>query len=171
MSDVPNEPDFEDPLPAADAEGKPPVGDAPSEAPILSAKDLETIKADARKKVQKDIRAAAMKKAMAEFEEEARIEAGLVPEEGPIPTTERVSVRIDVPRYVPWVLLDKRRYYHGYSYDVTPAVAATLIDQMQHTWRQERQTKGDWFGPGHQQQNVVIGKAGDVVNTARSLRR
>lgn len=169
MSDTPLEPEiFEDEIPSADRSGnKPtPVGDV-----VLSDAELEKIKKMAREKVQKDIHKAATAKALAQFEEEARVEAGLIPAQGPIPTQERVSVRIDVPKYVPWILLDRKRYFHGYSYDVTPAVAATLVDQMQHTWRQERQTKGDWFGPGHQQQNVVIGRAGEVVNTSASLRR
>lgn len=169
MSDTPLEPEiFDDEIPSADREGnKPaPVGDA-----VLSDSEIERIKKLARENVQKQIHKAATAKALAKFEEEARVEAGLIPEQGPAPVKERVSIRIDVPKYVPWILLDRKRYFHGYSYDVTPSVAETLIDQMQHTWRQEQQTEGKWFGPGHQQQNVVIGRAGDVLNTSRSLRR
>lgn len=137
---------------------------------VLKPEELEKIRKDAREKVEKDIRKAAMAKAMAEAEEQARIEAGLMPAQGPAPTEEIMNVRINVPKYVPFIRIDRTKFFHGRTYPVPKSQYLYIMDQMQHCWRQELQTKGEWNGPGHRQQNVNIDQHGNVINRAGAFR-
>lgn len=135
---------------------------------ILTPAELEKIRQEAKKNVEKEIHKAAVAKAMGEAELQAKIEAGLMPEQGPPPVKEEelVSIRINVPKYVPFIRIDRQRFYHGFSYNVPVEQALYLTDQMQHCWRQELQTKGEWIGPGHRAQNINIDQHGNVINRA-----
>lgn len=146
-----------------------PVGE-PSPSPVLTSAELERIRQEARKKIEKDIHKAAVAKAMAEAEEQARIEAGLMPAQGPDPTEEMMDIKINVPKYVPFIRIDRTKFFHGYSYSVKKSQYLYIMDQMQHCWRQELQTKGEWNGPGHRQQNVNIDQHGNVINRAGAFR-
>lgn len=110
--------------------------------PILSNEQVMEARAKARKAIEAQRVAAAMK---AEEEKETRRlsrEEGLTTGVGYL--EEIVHVAIDLPRSSPHISLNggTRVYWHGQGYDVPRHIANSLAETMYRCWRAEEQADG-----------------------------
>jgi hypothetical protein len=137
----------------------------------FSEEDIAQLRAKAREKVQKELRQAALKAKMEEIEEEERVAAGLAPKEGPAPTAEELLQHVTVslpPFCIDGINLDGRKYMHGHTYRVSPAVYATLIDQMQMSWQHEDQKDGKFTNFNRRERDTHI-RHGAALNAPMAL--
>jgi hypothetical protein len=115
-------------------DGKP---EAETEAPILSAKEVEAIKAEAKAKILAERKSAAKADLLARETQRLKNEEGMVTGLGH--QDEIVNITIDLPTFAPSININMRPYWHGHTYPVPRHVAETLRDQMQNCWRHQNQ--------------------------------
>ncbi len=109
----------------------------PEDAPILSAKEIEAIKAEAKTKLMAERKSAAKVELLARETKRLRDEEGMVTGLGH--QDEIVGVTIDLPTYGASININSRPYWHGHTYNVPRHVAETLRDQMQNCWKHQNQ--------------------------------
>jgi len=133
---------------------------------LLTAEDLARVEKEAQAEVDQQIKARALKRAKEQAVIRAKVAAGLLPRTADEP---EVTVRIDVAKFAPNVILDQRIYWHGYSYKVPSGVARTLLEIMHRTHGHEAEVQGrSRFESAQRQRPIVLGPRG--VTTSRNLR-
>ena len=101
---------------------------------LLSEEEIKALRAQARAKVQEDLKKKASQDALSHFlKEEQKM---LDPEE------EMVKILIDVPGYADRITLDNQIFMHGVEYTVSRRQAETMREIMQNAWRHERTIGG-----------------------------
>lgn len=116
--------------------------DAPvADAPLFTQKELDDIKAQARKEIMADKKAAAKKSMLAEEKVRLQREEGLTT--GNSHADEIVSIHIDLAPYAPSILVNGTPYWHGMTYPVPRHIAASLQDTMFMTWKHQGTIKGE----------------------------
>ncbi len=135
--------------------------------PILSDKEYLAAKEKARKKIDAERHANAMKQVEAEETKRLRLEEGLTT--GVAAEDERVWATIDLPEWCPAVIINGEPYWHGHSYPVSVAQLRTLQEQMQSSWRAHDQTEGKSMAQMFQNKraSMINGKTGIVDNAPR----
>ncbi len=108
--------------------------------PILSDEDFLAAQAAARKSIDKERRAAAMKEVQAQEAERLRIEEGLTT--GVTDRDELVDIQIDLPLFTPSITINRFPFMHGRSYRVPRHQYDTLMEQMHRAHRHDDQTEG-----------------------------
>lgn len=139
---------------------------------VITDEDKAILRAKAKEKVAKELRQAALKIAMEEIEEEERIAAGLAPKIGEAPPAEDElqHIVISLPLFcTDGINLDGRKYLHGHTYRVSPAVFASLIDQQQMSWQHEDQTKGQSMLLGERRARDTHLRHGAAMNAPMTL--
>ena len=135
----------EDPVDlAADMFGEDP--DAPSTAyPELTNRELDEIRAKARKTVADDLKAEQKALALKQEIAQAKREAGM---SGFDLKTDMVNIHVDLPEYcanakdVGAIRIDGRVYTHGFTYTVPRHQADSIRDQMYRAWLHQRDIDG-----------------------------
>lgn len=107
---------------------------------VLSESEIEAIKAQARKNVMAEKKAAAEEAILEHEEEMLRRAEGLVEVD---PNEELVEVEVDLGPYVDRIRLDNTVYMHGGKYKVRKAVADVILETCWRTWRHEAERKGE----------------------------
>lgn len=145
------------------------LGIAPGERlhPILSNDEFLEAQAAARRKLDAERKKAAMKDVEAKEMRRLRTEEGLV--SGITDEDELVWVTIDLPEWAPWIAVNGRPYWHGYSGRVPKHVYRSLAEQMQTAWRAHDQTEGRSIAQMMQSKRATTlnGKTGVADNAPR----
>lgn len=115
---------------------EPPKPD-PEDTPILSSKEIEVIKAEAKAKILAERKSAAKVALLASETQRLKNEEGMVTGLGH--QDEMVNITIDLPTYAASININSRPYWHGHTYPVPRHVAETLRDQMQSCWKHQNQ--------------------------------
>ena len=123
---------------------------------LFTAAELEDMRKGAAAKVEKDKKAALKLELMERFEEEERARQGLAPKRGPVDDKRKMGVTIGLPPFASEIALDNRLYFNGHTYEVTPAVFAALVDQMQHSWRHEDEINGHLNEPQRRERDTYV---------------
>jgi len=132
---------------------------------LLSADEIAAIQAEARAKVDKEIKALATKRLMSDAVLAEKVRRGIVKEAdivGDIPVT------IDVAEFTDRIMLDFRVYLHGHTYMVSPAVAATLHEVMARTQRHQNELDGKGR-EGLRKRNMQMSAKTGIVTNAHGL--
>jgi hypothetical protein len=108
--------------------------------PILSNEEVLKARANARKKLDAERHAAAMRAVEEQELERLRVEEGMTT--GVEADDAIVSFTVDLPTYADRITLSGRPYYHGRRYDVPLHVARTLADEQFKAWRHDEQMEG-----------------------------
>lgn len=151
--------------------------DSPFEDPIqdgllegeLTPEELARVEKEAQEEVNALVKARLLKRAKEQAVIRAKVAAGLLP----ATADEGMSlITIDVAKFAPWIALDNRIYWHGYTYKVPAGVARTLLDQMYRTHGHQAEIDGKSRFEGAQRPRAVRisprNPAG--ITTSRSLR-
>jgi hypothetical protein len=160
----------------------------PNDPGILTEAEISKLRAEAKAKVAKEIRQAAMKAQLDEFEREERIAAGLAgkaeppkkgrwPEYGPPPIekADQIQLTINLPPFCDAIPVDGKIYFDGHTYWLSPSEHASLIEQMQYSWehqdRNQITSKHDKFRQRNRGRDahLIMGAVHPNVNTSRSL--
>jgi len=171
--------------PKADPVAEKPAIVAAADPSILSEEDKAQLRASARKKVAEEIRKAALKAQLDEYEREERIAAGIFdkpelpkgrwPEYGAPPCAEedKVQITIALPPFADCIVIDGRMFFDGHTEWVSPAVYASLIDQMQMSWAHQDNNQivspRDKFRQRSRGRDAHLMMGAVKVNTAGSL--
>lgn len=106
----------------------------------LTAKDIAEAKAKALDTLQKDKRATAIKKLIADETERLKMVEGMV--SGDPVADERVNITIDLPEFSANITINMEAYWHGQTYNVPRHVANTLREIQQRTWLHLHEIEG-----------------------------
>lgn len=101
---------------------------------LLTEEEMRDIEDGIKDEILAEAKAVEREKYKAEARRKIRIARGL---EEP-----QVSILIDVPGFTDKIVLDGRPYYHGHTYTVPDSVGATLMHQMDMSWRHESNVGG-----------------------------
>lgn len=123
---------------------------------LFTAAELADMRKGAVAKVEKDRKAEMKLKLMQQFEDEERQRQGLAPKRGPIEDHRKMGVTIGLPPFASEIVLDNKVYFNGHTYEVTPAVFAALVDQMQHSWRHEDEINGHLNEPQRRERDTYV---------------
>lgn len=151
-----------------DLEGFMDIGDKPKDAehPLLSAEDIDSVRAKVRKDLEKERRLNALEAFENQERERLRREEGLTSGVGE--EDRLVWCTIDLPEWSPSVTVNGHPYWHGSTQKVPLHVHRTLMEQMQNAWRAHDQTEGksiaQMLRPRH---TVINGATGSVSNSPR----
>ena len=147
---------------------------------VLTDAEKEKLRAEAKTKVEKELRAQAMKEQLAAFEREERLAAGLevakaeTPDYGPPACAEedKIQVTISLPPFADSIVIDGKIMFEGHTYWVAPAVYASVIDQMQLSWehqdRNQITSKNDRYRQRSRGRDahLMMGAVNPKLNTA-----
>jgi len=125
---------------------------AGADAPMFSAKELEAIKAQARKEILDDKKAAAKREMLATEKVRLQREEGLTT--GNSHADEIVNVTIDLAPYAASILVNGMPYHHGRTYPVPRHVASSLQETMFNTWKHQGTIKGESMSEFYAKQHV-----------------
>lgn len=137
---------------------------------VLSNEDFLLAQANARKKIDKERRIAAMKAVAAEEEKRLRREEGLTT--GIPGMDDEVHILMDLPEWTPYISLNGFPFWHGRGYDVPRHVYDTLMDQMFRAQRHDDQIDGKSMREtmaraNRRSPNVIDGNTGVALHDAR----
>lgn len=133
--------------------------------PILSNADVLKAREKARTRVDADRHAAAMKAIEDTEVERLRVEEGLTT--GITDEDRIVSFTVDLPAYAANILINRRPYWHGHSYDVPIHLARTLADEQFKAWRHDDQIDGKSITQMYaQKRNTMINARSGAVSNA-----
>jgi len=153
-----------------------PTVSGPVQPVVLTADELATIRAEARKKVEKELRDKAFAKALEEAEREERIAAGLAPKTGPTKADEpKYTVVLDLPESVtpiPAIVIDGKAYYDRQVYrDVPESLAMQLHHMQAEAWvNDSRMSRGVEKDTRRPKPQVIDGKTGGQSGAPLALR-
>ena len=138
--------------------------------PILSNEDFLAAQGAARKAIDKERRAAAMKEVQAQEAQRLRVEEGLTT--GITDLDDLVDVQIDLPLWTPSISVNRFPYMHGRAYRVARHIYNSLMEQMQRARRHDDQIEGrsmrESMAYAHRQSaNVLNGNTGAAVRDPR----
>lgn len=111
--------------------------------PILSNVEVLQARANAKSKIIKEQKAAAMKDVEARETRRLRMEEGLTI--GVTTADEMVTITIDLPIFAPYINLDMTngmQYWHGQTYTVPRHKADTLRETMSRLWKLDDEVEG-----------------------------
>ena len=129
--------EFEEPAAPAKTP-KPAIID--EDAPILSAAEIDTIKARARQNILKAKKKDAEEKLLEQETQRLRVEEGYTT--GNSHLDEIVNITIDLAQFASSILINNVPYNHGRTYAVPRHVADTLRETMARTWGHQADIDG-----------------------------
>lgn len=143
---------------------------------LFTAAELADMRKGAAAKVEKDKKAALKLRLMEQFEDEERRAQGMAPKRGPADDSRKMGVTIGLPPFANEIVLDNKVYFNGHTYEVTPSLFASLVDQMQHSWRHEDEIKGHINEPQRRERDThirhgVVYNGPVALNTSTSMSR
>lgn len=143
---------------------------------LFSTAELAEMRKGAAAKVEKDKKATLKLELMEQFEDEERQKQGMAPKRGPADDNRKVGVTIGLPPFGAEIVLDNTVYFNGHTYEVTPSVFASLVDQMQHSWRHEDEIGGHLNEPGRRERDThirhgVVQNGPITINSRTSMSR
>lgn len=137
-----------------------------ADTPILSAKEIEEIKAEAKKKILAERKSAEKKKILEQETQRLKNEEGLVT--GDSFKDEMVTVTIDLAPFSPSININGRPYWHGKTYNVARHVADTLREQMYRTWQHQNEIDGkslsEFYARKHVADLYKVKKGGKIID-------
>lgn len=99
----------------------------------LSDQEKAAIREKARLQVLNEVKDREEKSLLSQYVDEER--------EKLLPEYELVPVWLELPGSAECIMLDGKQYFHNRLYNVTPAVFAVLVEQMNRGWAHEEETE------------------------------
>lgn len=131
--------------------------------PILTNEEFRAAQKKAMERVDKETRAAAMKRVEDETVERIRGKAGQITND-PV-KDEMVELMLDLPEYMPSLSINGVQYLHGAPYRVPRHVAETLREMQNRGWNHQNELDGKNMAERSrlQPRNTIMGRDGGVI--------
>lgn len=129
---------------------------------VLSDDEIEAVKKEARKSIEKDKKDHARKRLLAEEIAKLRVAEGVGGVED-----DMVNILIDTAIFANSITLDGKKYWHGATYTVPRHVARSLSDIMFRGKRHQAvDVKGEKLAEFYRspRQTVINGRSGVIIN-------